>query len=125
MTDKHTHHFSMSTVNSIQSSSCVTCASSASAASASSELAKFETQLSDWVHCPSSKTSAGKAKIAEITDRIESIKAQMKQAEDAKVFADAATTTAAAETFIQHAPSQTAGPALRFDGTGTWVNMQV
>ena len=54
-------------------------------AAAGGELAKLESQLSDWVHCPSSKTSAGKAKIAEITDKIDAIKVSVKKAEDNKV----------------------------------------
>ncbi len=50
--------------------------------SAGGELEKLKSQLSDWVNCPSCTTSAGKAKIAEITDKIETIKAQARTAED-------------------------------------------
>jgi hypothetical protein len=69
---------------SITSSPAVTQGPQAAPANSSAELAKYEGKLSDWVHCASSKTSEGKAKIAEITDKIESIKAQLKRAEDAK-----------------------------------------
>lgn len=49
------------------------------------EVTKCESDLSDWVHCPSSKTAAGKAKIAEITAKLDGLKAQMKRADEAKV----------------------------------------
>ena len=45
------------------------------------ELAKYQSQLSDWVHCPSCKTPQGKAKIAEITARIDAIRARSAQRE--------------------------------------------
>ena len=44
-------------------------------------LAQYETKLSDWVHCASCKTPEGKAKIAEITDKINEIKQLQKAAE--------------------------------------------
>jgi len=80
----------------------------ASSAVSSGELAKLESQLSDWVHCPSSKTEAGKEKIAEITDKIDTAKAQIKKAEDSKAEA-------------QPSPPK---PALRFDGLGTLLDAQ-
>jgi hypothetical protein len=86
---------------------------SGSASSGSGELAKCESQLSDWVNCPSSKTSAGKAKIAEITGKIQTIKAQMKKAEDAKAVPAAQT----------HAVPVPLAQALRFDGIGSWLDM--
>ncbi len=76
-------------------------ASSQPPATASADLAKLESQLSDWVHCPSSKTSTGKAKIAEITDKIDAIKAKVEKADVEKI-----------------APQQ----GLRLDGLGAWVN---
>jgi hypothetical protein len=90
-------------------------AAQAAPANASAELAKCESQLADWVHCPSSKTSEGKAKIAEITDRIQSIKAQVKRAEDAK----SSTQTQAAEL-----PNQVPPPQLRLDQLGTWLDVR-
>lgn len=85
-------------------------------AAASGELAKLETQLSDWVHCPSSKTSAGKAKIAEITDKIDGIKVKVKKAEDDK--ARSPTSIEATQ------PARPAAQNLRFDGQGVWLSMQ-
>lgn len=41
------------------------------------QLAKFEVQLSDWTHCPSCTTPEGKAKIAEIGDKIKDIQQQI------------------------------------------------
>ncbi len=83
-------------------------------AAASSELARLETQLSDWVHCPSCKTPAGKAKIAEISDKIEAIKAQVKTAEDAKA-------TARRSNEIVESSKAAAG-SVRLDGLGQWLN---
>jgi hypothetical protein len=42
-------------------------------------------QQSDWVHCASSETPEGKAKIAEISDKISAIKRQMQSAESAQL----------------------------------------
>ena len=77
-------------------------ASSQPPATASADLAKLESQLSDWVHCPSGKTPAGKARIAEITDKIDAIKARVEKSDVEKI-----------------APS-----GLRLDGLGGWVNEQ-
>ncbi len=89
-------------------------ASQAAPSSAGAELAKYESQLSDWVHCASSKTSEGKAKIAEITDKIESIKAQVKRAEDARL----PTPTQQAADAAAKAPQR----QLRLDQLGTWLD---
>jgi len=45
------------------------------------QLAHYEIQLSDWINCPSCKTPEGKAKIAEISDKISNIRQRMKSAE--------------------------------------------
>ncbi|MEO6895244.1 MAG: hypothetical protein ABI218_01210 [Caldimonas sp.] len=45
------------------------------------DLARCEVQLSDWSHCVSAKTPQGKEKIAEISARVDDIKARMKAAE--------------------------------------------
>ncbi len=47
------------------------------------DLARCEVQLSDWTHCVSAKTPHGKEKIAEISARVDDIKAKMKRAEEA------------------------------------------
>jgi len=83
-------------------------------AASSGELAKLEVQLSDWVHCPSSKTSAGKAKIAEISDKISAIKTSMKSADEQK-----AASASEAERL-----QKTSEPGLRLDGQGGWLNLQ-
>ncbi len=59
-------------------------------------LAKSEGQLADWVCCPSAKTPEGKAKIAQISDQIGAIKAQMQKSEQATREAAAATSAPAA-----------------------------
>jgi hypothetical protein len=74
-------------------------------ADAPGQLAKLETQLSDWTHCESSKTTAGQQKIAAITAAINTLKAQVRQADEAR----AAATTA---------------PALRFDGVGARLDLE-
>lgn len=83
---------------------------------AGSELAKLERQLSDWVHCPSCNTSAGKAKISEITTKIDGVKAQIKKAEQSKV--EPAPETQARE------QQAIAKQGLRFDGLGASLNVQ-
>jgi len=91
-------------------------ATHAAPANVSAELAKYESQLSDWVHCASSKTSEGKAKIAEITDKIKSIKAQVKRAADSKQ-----------PTPTQRPPEPSHNVAhrrLRLDQLGTWLDAQ-
>ena len=82
----------------------------ASSAVSSGELAKLEGQLADWVHCPSGKTDEGKEKIAEITDKIDVAKGQIKKTDDAK----------AAEAKQASTPK----PTLRFDGLGTMLDAQ-
>ncbi len=82
--------------------------------SASGELAKLESQLSDCVNCSSSTTSAGKAKIAEISDKIETIKAQVKTVEDSKAKEAPPVQT--------QEPSKTVVGGLRFDGLGTLID---
>jgi hypothetical protein len=103
----------MSSINSIQSGSGAV--PSTSGSGASGELAKFESQLSDWVHCPSCKTPEGKAKIAEITSKIDAIKNEMKRVEETKASSQAAN---AESTLTQ------AARAIRFDGLGAWVSTQ-
>ena len=72
-------------------------------------LAKSQSQLADWVRCPSAKTSAGKAKIAEISERIDAIKAQMQKADQVAREAPAAV---AAATAVTARPGVALGNAL-------------
>ncbi len=104
---------SIERLNGTSSASPASAAAPRAPATAGSELAKLETQLSDWVHCPSCKTPAGKAKIAEITDKIDAIKAQVKTAEDAKA--------AAVRGHQAMESSKAAVPGVRFDGQGGWL----
>lgn len=48
------------------------------------QLARAQSQLADWVNCPSCKTAAGQAKIAEINAQIGAIKSSMQRAENAR-----------------------------------------
>ncbi len=108
---------SVSNLNvSTTSSAAVAPAPQAAPANASAELAKYQSQLSDWIHCASSKTSEGKAKIAEITDKIESIKAQVKRAEDTKP----SPRNQPAEEMAAKAPQH----QLRLDQLGTWLDVR-
>ena len=77
------------------------------------ELAKCESQLADWVHCPSGKTSEGKAKIAEITTKRDAIKVRMEMREKQ---AQHANEPAAA----QRNPDPT--QRLQLSGLGTYVD---
>lgn len=81
-------------------------------AAADGQLAKCESQLSDWVHCPSGKTPAGRAKIAEISNQIATLKAQIEQTDERKPA------PAPAPMPVQQADR------IRYDGQGSWVNLQ-
>ena len=83
-------------------------------AAANGELAKLHSQLADWVNCPSCKTSAGKAKIAEISSKIEALENRVKKAEVNKH--SSAVSSPAAE-LIE-------APTLRFDGLGAFVSLR-
>jgi hypothetical protein len=48
------------------------------------DLAKAEGQLADWVACPSRKTPEGKAKIEEISAKVDTIKAKLKSADESR-----------------------------------------
>jgi hypothetical protein len=79
-------------------------------AAADGQLAKCESQLSDCVNCPSGKTPAGRAKIAEISNQIATFKALIKQADERK--------PAPAAVPVQQTDR------IRYDGQGSWVNLQ-
>ena len=86
-----------------------------SPAAASGELATLKSQLSDWVNCPSSKTSAGKAKITQISGKIAAIMAQAQRPDVAKPRSPSA-----------DAPSASAAQSAqrdRRDGVGGLLNV--
>jgi len=65
-------------VQSIGSSTTTSAASSGSTAAVlEAQLSKYQKQLSDCVHCESSKTDEGKAQIQEISTKISAIKERM------------------------------------------------
>ena len=101
---------SIERLNGMPSSSAPGGAAPRPPATAGGELARLEVELSDWVHCPSCKTPAGKAKIAEITDKIDAIKAQVKAAEEAKATA------------WRGNEAMESSRTVRFDGLGNWLN---
>jgi hypothetical protein len=47
-----------------------------------SQLTRYEGQLADWCSCPSGKTAEGKAKIADIQQKVDVAKARIKQIDD-------------------------------------------
>lgn len=55
------------------------------------QLTRYEVQLADWCSCPGGKTAEGKAKIADLQQKADTAKAQIKKIDDAR----AATATAA------------------------------
>ncbi len=65
-----------------------------SSAGLETQLAQYQVKLADWVSCPSCKTPEGKAKIAEITNKIGDIKQRMEAAEAAKQRSAASETAA-------------------------------
>ncbi|MBV8122953.1 MAG: FlxA-like family protein [Paucibacter sp.] len=109
----------MTTIGSIDGTtagSAVPAGSARAPADANAQLAKLETQLSDWVNCPSGKTSEGKAQIAKITGQIDAIKSQVKKATEQK--APPAATVQSVE------GASPAGQKIRLDGLGTKLDVQ-
>jgi hypothetical protein len=51
---------------------------------AQAQLAKLQSDLSDWVHCVSCHTPEGQAKIAEITAKIQDLQKSVSAADDRK-----------------------------------------
>jgi hypothetical protein len=43
------------------------------------DLARYKSQLADWCQCGSSKTDAGKAKIRELTDKVNQAEARLEK----------------------------------------------
>lgn len=81
-------------------------------AAAQGQLAQLEKERSEWVHCASAKTQAGRDKIAEISSKIDAIKVAMQQ-EAVRRSAEADVTAAVNAT-----------SALRLDGVGAWLSVQ-
>lgn len=48
------------------------------------QLAKYQIELADWTNCPSCTTPEGKAKIAEISDKIKEIQQQISASDSAR-----------------------------------------
>ena len=48
------------------------------------QLNRYQIQLSDWCNCPSGKTPEGKAKIQQIQDQTDAVKAQLDRLAAAK-----------------------------------------
>ena len=63
----------------------------AAVASLQAQLAQYQRQLSDCVHCDTANTPAGKAQIQEIAGKISALKQSIAQAGDASPFTDALT----------------------------------
>jgi hypothetical protein len=82
-----------------------------------SQLARCESELSDWVNCASGKTPAGRAYIQEISAQIAKPKAQIKQAEEPWATPSPVPKEVAAAAAQQ-------SQSLRFDSLGSWVNLQ-
>ena len=100
------------------------------------DLAKAQSELANWVHCPSSKTPEGKAKIEEVSARVDAIKGKMKKAEESpQIVAQPAARTvqiyrsqadasdpAQASLAAGSAPTGASRPLL-FSGLGSYLNV--
>jgi hypothetical protein len=73
-----------------------------------SQLNRYEIQLADWCHCPSRTTPQGARKIAELQAKTDAIKAQLKQADQARSAQKVAETPTVRVSTVQR-PSSTAG----------------
>lgn len=107
---------SIENVGSVNAGSALLAGTVHAPADASAELAKLESQLSEWVDCPSGKTSAGKSHIAELTGQIDAIKAQVKRT------AEQQSPNAASATLVNGA--YPVNPRIRLDGLGTNLDVQ-
>ena len=79
------------------------------------QLDRYQRQLADWVHCPSCKTPEGKAKIADLSDKIGAIQQRLKAADAAQrkpanAGAGAATGNSGASAGGAAAPAQASPP---------------
>jgi hypothetical protein len=61
------------------------------------QLSRYEAQLADWCNCPSGKTPEGKQKIADLQQKADSVKAQIKQIDAASDRRGIASTQKAGE----------------------------
>ncbi|MDO9314322.1 MAG: hypothetical protein Q7T97_07230 [Burkholderiaceae bacterium] len=99
---------------------------SARPANLDADLAKCQSQLSDWVHCVSAKTPEGKAKIEEIASKIDTIKEKMRESEDASASNRTARSTkpteaASSDSATSDSPRPARGPDLT--GLGTFLDV--
>ena len=78
------------------------------------EVEKLQRQYESWANCSSSKTSQGKAKIDEISVKLEAAKQELKKAEESKSVEK--TLSVPINGPVGHKPS------LRLDGLGTYVD---
>lgn len=62
------------------------------------QLAQYKVKLADWASCPSCKTPEGKAKIAEISDKISDIQQRLEAADAVKRGSQPSDTAANAPT---------------------------
>ena len=61
------------------------------------QLSKYEVQLADWCACPSGKTPEGKKKIADLRDKVNSVRVQLQRIETARARAKDLESAAAAK----------------------------
>jgi hypothetical protein len=92
----------------IGTSSAPASAAGKSTAALAAQLSRCQTQLSDWVNCPSGKSPEGKAKIAEISGNIAELKQRLQQPD----VPTAAPTTAPAIQQASHSPTTSLGTRL-------------
>lgn len=88
------------------------------------QLAKYHAQLADWENCPSCKTLAGKAKIADILDKISEIESRINAAERQRQEASRIGGSAANQVSGKEAGSLVPNALeVRADGVGTLLNV--
>ena len=85
---------------------------------AQAQLAKLQTDLSDWVHCASCNTPEGQAKIADITAKIQDLQKNMQSAADARQAAQQAAKQASETPKSSNIQSPGANSSNSTSGTG-------
>lgn len=88
------------------------------------QLARYQMQLADWESCASCKTPEGKAKIADLADKISNVKLRMKSADPSSQEGNTLRSADGSESSgNQKGPSLSIDSALLEVGVGSLVNV--
>ncbi len=84
------------------------------------QLSKYEVQLADWCACPGGKTPEGQKKIADLRDKVDSIKVQLQRIETVRARRNDPESAVAAKSDA----TARAAPAAALSTSGSLVDVQ-